>query len=49
MGALICSRCSAIIKEGIYFTEEERKAAKGEIKLPPQYCDACEEIIKYTD
>lgn len=45
-GALLCSKCSAIIKEGRYFTEEEWKAAKGEIKLAPQYCDECEAKLK---
>lgn len=42
-GALICSKCGVIIKEGRHFTEEEWKALRGEIKLPPQYCDKCEE------
>lgn len=49
LGALLCSRCSAIIKDGHFFTEEEWKAAKGEIRLPPQYCDLCEEKIKYGE
>ena len=40
---LLCSHCSQVIKEGKYFTEEELRAAKGELKLPPQYCDECEE------
>lgn len=43
MGALCCSHCSGIIKDGTQFTEEEWKAAKGEIKLRPQFCDACKE------
>jgi hypothetical protein len=37
-GALLCSKCSKIIKVGYEFTEEEVKAIKGEIKLKPQYC-----------
>lgn len=45
---LICSKCSAVIKEGKYFTEEEQKAFEGEIKLPPQFCDEClEKMEKY--
>lgn len=43
LGALLCSHCSTIIKEGKYFTDEEWKACRGEIKIAPQYCDACEE------
>lgn len=45
MGALLCSKCSAIIKEGRFFTEEEWKACRGEIKIPPQYCDECAEKL----
>lgn len=41
LGALICSKCRVIIKIGKDFTEEENKAIKGHIKLPPQYCDKC--------
>lgn len=45
---LICSKCSAVIKEGKYFTEEEYKAFEGEIKLEPQFCDEClEKMGKY--
>ena len=44
-GFLLCSKCSAPIKESKYFTEDEWKAAKGEIKLPGQLCDECEEIL----
>lgn len=42
---LLCSHCSQIIKEGKYFTDEEIKASKGELKLQPQYCDECEEKL----
>lgn len=49
IGALICSKCSTIIKEGPFFTEEEWRAFKGEIKLPAQYCDICEEKIIYKE
>lgn len=41
MGALLCSSCSAIIKVGYQFTEEEKKAMRGESKLKAQYCDKC--------
>ena len=41
LGALLCSKCKVIIKTGKDFTEEEKKAIKGYIKLPPQYCEKC--------
>ena len=44
---LLCSKCSKIIKYSRYFTEEEIKASKGEIKLPPQYCDDCAEKLGF--
>ena len=40
-GALLCSKCSVIIKTGKDFTEEEKKAMRDEKKLKPQYCDKC--------
>lgn len=40
-GALLCSKCRVIIKTGWKFTEEEKMAIKGKIKLPAQYCDNC--------
>ena len=43
---LICSKCSAVIKEGKYFTDEEHKAFNGEIKLKPQFCDECLEKME---
>lgn len=43
---MLCSHCSTIIKYSKYLTDEEWEAAKGEIKLPPQYCDECEEKLK---
>ena len=43
---LLCSHCSCIIKYSKYFTEDEWKAYRGEIKISPQYCDECEEKIK---
>lgn len=45
---LLCSRCSIIIKYWKFFTDEEKLASKGEIKIPAQYCDECEEILKYN-
>lgn len=40
-GALLCSKCSIIIKTGSTFTENEHKAFMGEVKLPSQYCEKC--------
>lgn len=40
-GALLCSKCHVIIKSGAGFTKEEWRAIRGEIYLPPQYCDKC--------
>lgn len=44
-GALLCSKCSVIIKVGKDFTEEEKENAWGgkRNKLPPQYCDKCKD------
>lgn len=39
--ALLCSKCSTIIKVGSEFTEEEMLACKGLRYLKPQYCDKC--------
>jgi len=45
-GALLCSKCSVIVKVGSEFNEEESKYVKGEIDhLPPQYCDKCRQVI----
>ena len=41
LGALLCSKCRVIIKTGKDFTEDEKKAMKGEINLPSQYCKNC--------
>ena len=43
--AMLCSRCSKVIKEWKYFTEDEKLAFKGEFKLNAQYCDECEEKL----
>ena len=40
-GALLCSNCRTIIKVGYQYTEQERKASKGKVKLEAQYCDKC--------
>ncbi len=44
--AILCSKCSVIIKVGKDFTEEEKQAACGKWKLPPQYCDKCKDEKK---
>ena len=43
MLALLCSKCSKIIKMGSEFTEEEMEACKGKsgFHIPPQYCEQC--------
>jgi len=46
---LICSKCNIVIKEEEFFTPEEIEASKGNIKIPAQYCDECEERIKYGE
>lgn len=43
IGAILCSKCSAIIKVGYEFTEDERKAMKGELHMGPIYCTECKE------
>lgn len=42
-GALLCSHCSKIVKEGKDFTEEEWEACRGEKKIKPVFCDECKE------
>lgn len=41
--AIICSKCSKIIKEGKDFTEEEMRACQGKagFHIPPYYCEQC--------
>jgi hypothetical protein len=41
--ALLCSGCSAIIKTGKDFTQEELDYVleKGKNTLSPQYCESC--------
>jgi hypothetical protein len=40
-GALLCSKCSVIIKTGVDFSEREWMALRGEVNFPPQYCNEC--------
>lgn len=40
-GALLCSKCSKIIKIGKHMSQEELAAMKGEQHLDPQYCEDC--------
>ncbi len=41
--ALICSKCSIIIKTGKDFTKDEKKACFDEVHLKPQYREKCKE------
>jgi hypothetical protein len=41
LGALLCSNCRVIIKIGSSFNDEDIKAIKGEVDMPPQYCKQC--------
>jgi len=41
MGALLCSNCYVIIRQGSELTNEDLSAMKGELKVAPQYCDKC--------
>jgi hypothetical protein len=40
-GAMLCSKCNVIIKTLRDFTGEEKRAMRGEVHLPPQYCEKC--------
>lgn len=44
--ALLCNACAVIIKTGKDFTEEELQFVRGEIHLPPRYCDKCKKDKK---
>jgi hypothetical protein len=39
--ALLCSKCRVIIKTGKDFSYQESQFVKGDVYLPPQYCDKC--------
>lgn len=45
-GALLCSGCSTILKEGPDFTEEEWKAFYGEKSLKAEFCNRCKDESK---
>lgn len=40
-GAVLCSKCSIIIREGSTMTEDDWRHVKHEIVLPAQYCEKC--------
>lgn len=42
LGALLCSNCKVIIRDGRTFTEDDWRCMRGEIRLPKQYCDKCQ-------
>ena len=44
LGALLCSKCSVIIKTGKDFTKEESLASKGELLLNSQFCEKCKNM-----
>ena len=44
--AILCSKCSVIIKTGADFTEDElnfvtKGGGQAKYYMPPQYCDEC--------
>jgi len=43
LGALLCSSCSIIIKEGKDYTHKEHEASMGLIEMRAQYCKECKE------
>ena len=44
-GAILCSGCNVIVKDN-NFTEDEKKALIGEIKLEPYHCMDCDDTPK---
>lgn len=46
LGAILCSKCSVIIKTGKDFTENEWKAFRGELKLESQFCNKCKAELR---
>ncbi len=44
LGALLCSKCSVIIKTGKDFTKEESLASEGELLLNSQFCEKCKNM-----
>ena len=45
-GAILCSKCSRIIRSGNSLTEDDWKHGRGEIILKAQYCNKCKDRIK---
>jgi hypothetical protein len=43
LGALLCSECRVTIRDGRTFTEDDWKHMRGEIRLPKQYCQECQQ------
>ena len=41
-GALLCSGCRVILKDGYRFSDEEMAAFQGATELEAQYCNTCE-------
>lgn len=41
LGALLCSHCKVIIRNGKTFTEDDWKCMRGELRKPKQYCEKC--------
>lgn len=44
--AILCSKCSVIIKTGVDFTQDElnfvtKGGGQAKYYMPPQYCDKC--------
>ena len=46
LGALLCSNCRTIIREGFDLTKDDWKALRGELHMDPQYCDKCSNFSK---
>ena len=42
--AILCSKCSVIIKTGKDFTKEESLASKGKLLLNSQFCEKCKNM-----
>ena len=40
-GALLCSRCSVIMRTYKDFSEDEKLGFTGEKRIPAKYCDDC--------
>jgi len=46
LGALLCSKCSIIIKQGKDFTPAEHEASVGASEMQAQFCEKCDEEVK---